>query len=165
MKRHLAYLKDVLRHKWFVFLACRKVGASPWCAITHDLGKFRPCEWITNAYSLYEVNGEKKTISRDKIDTAMTFHQSRNPHHWQYWLLKKETGNSHPVCMPESLVREMIADWMGTCREHTGKWTTYSWWMRNKQAIQLHPETIQLVEDIIYSKCAPGCYGRRKVLA
>lgn len=44
MKKHLQYLWYVIRHKWFVFVECCKLGI-PWLGIVHDLSKFLPSEW------------------------------------------------------------------------------------------------------------------------
>lgn len=52
MRAHWAYLKVVLRHKWFVLLASRQMGVPLWIAFIHDLSKFSPAEW--NAYVMHE---------------------------------------------------------------------------------------------------------------
>ena len=46
MNKYLKYLSYVLRHKWFVMLACFKVKLF-WQGITHDLSKFLPDEFIS----------------------------------------------------------------------------------------------------------------------
>jgi len=43
--KHLAYLRYVLRHKWFVLLACWRAGLY-WRGIVHDWHKFLPSEWF-----------------------------------------------------------------------------------------------------------------------
>jgi hypothetical protein len=47
---HLRYLKSQLRHKWFVFVECCKLGI-PHLGIIHDLSKFLPSEW--RGYACY----------------------------------------------------------------------------------------------------------------
>jgi hypothetical protein len=39
MRRHWMYLKSVLRHKWYVFLACLQFRVPLWSAILHDWDK------------------------------------------------------------------------------------------------------------------------------
>jgi hypothetical protein len=93
MKRHWEYLKYVVRHRWFVMLACFQHGLI-WRGLVHDLSKFLPSEWFPYARFFYEPNGTKKT-RRDKsgyykptdtgdsaFDFAWLLHQKRNRHHW-----------------------------------------------------------------------------------
>lgn len=46
IKANWQYLKYVIRHKWFVFTACRTLGVPWWQSIIHDWTKFLPCEWF-----------------------------------------------------------------------------------------------------------------------
>jgi hypothetical protein len=46
MKPHWQYLRYVLRHKWYVFLACRQLGVPLIQSVIHDWSKFLPCEWF-----------------------------------------------------------------------------------------------------------------------
>lgn len=105
MKRHIENLKDVIRHKWFVFFACLRFGVPIWSAILHDWDKFLPSEWCAYADYFY---GEKVVVPNTFVmneagesvpkmtqpepvklafDFAWNQHQKRNKHHWQYWLL------------------------------------------------------------------------------
>lgn len=105
MKKHLRYLKYVLRHKWFVFLYCLEYGLI-WRGIKHDWSKFLPSEWFP--YVEYFYGGKKEIVPNVKVftedgklipktktpddvqlafDLAWNHHQKRNSHHWQYWLL------------------------------------------------------------------------------
>ena len=61
MKKHWAYAKYVIRHKWFVFLEACKLGIV-WLGLTHDLSKFRLDEWIPYANYFY---GKRHNV-RDK---------------------------------------------------------------------------------------------------
>lgn len=45
MKKHWQYLKYVIRHKWFVWLAGQRTGAPGWRLLIHDWTKFLPVEW------------------------------------------------------------------------------------------------------------------------
>lgn len=104
MKKHFQYLKYLLRHKWYVFLACLQYGLV-WRGIKHDWSKFLPSEWFPYVEYFYGAKVERPNTKRmDKnhqlvpimeapevvkkaFDVAWNYHQKRNSHHWQYWLL------------------------------------------------------------------------------
>ena len=54
-----------------------------------------------------------------------------------------------PLEMPRGYLREMVADWMGAGRAITGRWEVAEWYARNRESIQLHPNTRTLVEDLL----------------
>jgi hypothetical protein len=149
MKRHLAYLKYVLRHKLFVLVASRKTGCSLWRALMHDWSKFLPSEWLPYARCFYAPDGSKQYKESPEYAMAWLLHQWRNPHHWQAWLLRWDRGETTPIEMPEKYAREMVADWMGAGRAITGKWEVAAWYLKNKDKIQLHANTRLLVQEII----------------
>lgn len=169
IKKNLQYLKYVLIHKWFVLVAGYDIGASLWRLLIHDLSKFRPNEW--KAYTEYFYGGphypwsgvsmDVKTkfglltwhTSKEQVecrfDEAWLMHIHRNPHHWQFWLLKEDSGSLKEIEMPRSYMLEMVADWMGAGRAITGTWETREWYNNNKENILLHPETRLQVEEIL----------------
>jgi hypothetical protein len=96
MGRHWQYLKYVVRHKWFVFIAGCRLGI-PWLALLHDNSKFLPDEWRWYARHFYAPDGSKQTwqgkdgfyVDADhdtKFDRAWLKHIKRNKHHPQHWL-------------------------------------------------------------------------------
>lgn len=149
MRAHLAYLKYVLRHKWFVFLACRQMGVPLWRAIVHDWTKFLPCEWAPYVRTFYRPDGSKQYVESAEFAEAWNHHQKSNKHHWQYWLLTWDRGNTQPLEMPITYVREMVADWMGAGRAITGKLDTPAWYEKNKENIKLTLSTRDLVECLL----------------
>lgn len=86
MRRYLAYLKAVLRHKWFVFLACFRFGVPIWTAILHDWDKFLPDEFFAYGQTFYKPDGSSQYVESVDFAHAWMLHQHRNKHHWQYWL-------------------------------------------------------------------------------
>ena len=102
MKRHFSYLKAVLRHKWFVFLACFRFGVPIWTAILHDWDKFLPDEWFPYARTFYTPNGEKQYKESVEFARAWMLHQHRNKHHWQYWLWVQTTSHNCAIPLRES---------------------------------------------------------------
>lgn len=149
MKRHWNYLKYVLRHKWFVLVASIKIGAPIWAAITHDLSKFRPSEWMPYARAFYAPDGTSQYVESRAFTRAWNDHQKRNKHHWQYWLITWDRGTTEPIPMPNNAVLEMVADWMGAGRAITGKWEAKEWYEKNKGNMILTPSTRQCVEVIL----------------
>lgn len=149
MKRHIAYLKYVVRHKWFVFLAGLHIGAPLWRVLIHDTSKFLPSEWEPYAACFYAPDGSKQYIETEAFNFAWNAHQKRNKHHWQYWLITWDRGETEALRMPYTYVLEMVADWMGAGRAITGKWETLEWYNKNKDKIKLHPVTRTQVEAIL----------------
>lgn len=164
MKKYWQYLKYVLRHKWFVFLAGLKLGVPIVRLILHDWTKFLPSEWFPYAfyfYGSYEAKQKKNTdlhfeyhLSElvpygehfdDKFEIAWNHHQKRNDHHWQYWLLTEDTGKTYSMPMSKAARAEMLADWMGAGRA-LGNPDTAGWYLKNKSNIRLRQEDRAWVE-------------------
>ena len=82
---YLKFLWSLIRHKWYVFVECCKLGV-PLLGIIHDCSKFLPSEFIPYAKHFY--GKDNKTA----FDTAWLHLQRRNRHHWQYWLLQYDQG-------------------------------------------------------------------------
>ena len=145
-----------IRHKWFVFLAGRKVGVSLWRLIIHDWTKFLPAELPHYQRQFFGKADDPAGFIR-----CWLHHQNTNPHHWEYWIPR--TGHnrctppypdSEPLAMPEWAVREMVADWMGASRAYTGNWPSkghWPWFEVNwpKIAPRLHAHTEKLVYRLL----------------
>lgn len=160
MKAHWLYLKYVLRHKWYVFLWCCHYGI-PTAGIVHDLSKFSPSEWFPyvdyfyggpwpeqhygDARNQFEDKFTKPWVQR-RFDAAWNYHQKRNPHHWQYWVLLEDSGKLGGLPMPDRYRREMLADWRGAGMAINGKDDTRNWYLKNSENMLLHPNTRQWVE-------------------
>jgi len=162
---HWKYLQYVLRHKWYVFLACLRYGLI-WQGITHDWSKFLPSEWLPYAKYFYEHFDYQtydqapkylaglgidpfpytKQYWKERFDEAWNHHQKRQPHHWQYWVLMNDSGSIEALDMPLNYCREMIADWRGAGRAITGKDDTKNWYLKNREKMKLHPNTRAWVE-------------------
>lgn len=166
MKKHLRYANYVLRHKWYVFLECCRLGI-PWRGITHDLSKFRPSEWRPYAEFFYgtKQHGEYweahaatggivelapwGMFVKDHFNLSWLKHQHRNPHHWQFWCLREDSGNMCPIPMPDRYRKEMLADWRGAGRAINGEDNTLDWFLKNGLKMLLHSETRTWIEENI----------------
>ena len=144
MKKYLKYLLYVLEHKKNVGIECLKMGM-PIHAITHDLSKFLPSEFIPYAKYFYDTNKannyDKKTENDKNFQTGWNHHQKRNKHHWNYWVSVTRSSNAQlPISMPRKYVKQMIADWRGMSRKFGGTWQKY--YEENCDEMILHKRTI-----------------------
>lgn len=153
MKAHLRYLWYVLKHKWYVFLACLSYGLV-WQGITHDWSKFLPDEWgpyVSHFYGPKPPRGQAsgyfhKPGANTAFDVAWNHHQKRQPHHWQYHLLFRDDGTVEALPMPDRYRKEMLADWRGAGRAQ-GTPDTRGWYLANRDKMRLHPNTRAWVEE------------------
>lgn len=143
MRRHWQYLKYVMRHKWFVFIEGIKIGVPIHLLILHDISKFRPGEWFTYARTFYSPSGESQYqpgLLGEGMSVGWNHHQKRNKHHWQYWMITWDKGNTECLPMPDRYRAEMLADWRGAGRA-LGFPDTRAWYAKNRDNIKLHPDT------------------------
>jgi hypothetical protein len=159
LRRHIAYLKYVLRHKWFVLIAAVEYGI-PGRGLIHDWHKFLPSEWFPYAQHFYQSDGTK-TQRRDKtgyykpddtgdlvFDFAWYLHQKRARHHWQSWVMPRDDGTTRVFEMGRKDVLEMIADWKGAGRAQ-GTPDTCAWYWKHHDEMQMCPKTRELVEWLL----------------
>lgn len=161
--KYLKYLKYVIKHKWFVLLACFRRGLF-FQGIIHDWSKFLPCEFIPYANFFYgkypSISSDEFRIARslgiflttkeeikNDFNKAWLHHQQVNPHHWQYWILKLDSGETLCLEMPRKYALEMLADWEGAGLAITGKLEYKEWYEKNKGKMSLHENTRKFVED------------------
>ncbi len=170
--KYLKYLNYLLHHKWYVMLECFKHGLY-WRGLVHDMSKFLPSEFLPyarsfygNYASVYTYYGDKRNRILDsgdyqeKVDEdfnmAWLNHQNKNKHHWQYWVLLKDSGNTVLIDIPEVYRTEMLCDWMGAGKAQ-GKISpkedplqeTRKWWCSNNHKMQLHPNTREYFDKIL----------------
>ena len=159
--KYLKYLWYVIRHKWFVFIECCKLGI-PWRGFVHDMSKLRPSEFFPYANFFY---GKKAKSVRDEtgyykpsdtgdsaFDFAWLLHQKRNDHHWQWWILPTDNGGEKILMMPLKCCKEMLADWRGAGRAQ-GTPDVVKWYYKNKDKMRLHPITrLWIINRLGYGK-------------
>lgn len=116
VRRYLAYLRYVMRHRREVRKACWRVGLY-WRGLIHDLSKYSPSEFGPYARQFYEPDGTKKPSVRDKTGAydpnaqpeefrlAWAHHYTHNDRHWEYWSLGDISEE-----MPAASVVEMMCD-------------------------------------------------------
>lgn len=160
MKAQIAYLKYVLRHKWFVFKACLRLGVPLYLAIIHDWTKFTPQEWGAYVRTFFNDDGTKKDLRNqssydpNNVGSVTEFsvawvHHQKNKHHWQAWISIGDGGKLKAIPMREVYAREMVADWVGAGMAITGNPDPTEWYEKNKDKMVLHSETRLFVESLI----------------
>lgn len=140
MRRHLASLRYLLRHKWYVLLECRKLNVPLWIALWHDWDKFLPDEWFPYARTLYAPDGTRRYGSNPAFNHARLIHMQRNKHHWQHWVMIGDCGEIDCLPMPDVYRRELLADWRGAGKS-MGKPDVSGWYAGCRATMIFHPET------------------------
>lgn len=132
---HLKYLLYVLRHKYYVFIECCRIGIM-WRGITHDLSKFSRAEWTPYVRRFY---GDGNNAC---FNDAWKHHYQRNDHHWNYW----NCGNSIRF-MSNDAMKEMVADWCAMSRVMGGSAAEY--YEKNKKNIKIHSYQQQYLAGLL----------------
>lgn len=158
----LKYAWLTWKHKWFVYVAGRKLGCPRWRLIKHDLSKFSPSELPHYGRQFFGKADDPEGFIRCWIH-----HQNSNEHHWEYWIPR--TGHNRcdppypdgqPIRIPRDAMLEMVADWMGASRAYEGSWPTEEWkWWNNswtKVLPNLHPDTAAEVVKLVDAIRARG---------
>ena len=141
------YLKYIIKHKWYVFVECCRLGI-PWLGIIHDWSRFTPREFIAHMHHFHNPDGSLRSDlddSDERWHLGWLFHQRRNKHHWQWWVSWGKTGGARIVEMPDKYRREMLADWSGAAIVQ-GR-NLKSWYKEYRDTIQLHPLTRKWIES------------------
>lgn len=146
---YLSYMKYIIRHKYFVFVASVALKVSLIQCLFHDFSKFTPSEWFPYMNCFYKKDGAKRYNETQEFAKAWNSHQKRNKHHYQYWLLTWDNGKTEALEMEECYVREMVADWFGAGKAITGKWDAKNWYHANKHKMTLHDNTALRVEELL----------------
>lgn len=144
MLKHWKYFCYILRHKIYVLLAGRRLGVGWWQLLIHDLSKFLPSEWFPYADYFY---GKGNNLLA--FNYAWLKHQHRNPHHWQYWVLREDSGAKKLLEIPEKYLREMIADWSGAGMAINGNADPTDWYIKNMNNIKMNDDSREKLHVIL----------------
>lgn len=149
-------LKSLLVHKWHVFLAGRVLGVPLWRLIIHDWSKFSPSEF--GPYSRWKFGD----ATNREWARGWLHHLHCSPHHPEHWVLSwhgtpefySEIGKDialfvNILPMPETYVREMLADMMSTSKQQAGSYDIANWLNKNGPNMHLHDQTITLINKVM----------------
>lgn len=157
LRAHWLYLSYVVRHKYWVFRKGLVTKVPLWRLIVHDWSKFLPSEWFPyvnyfygggNGVQQHRENGGHYDPTQGPLafNVAWLKHQHRQPHHWQHWVLREDSGAMKPLPMPLHFVNEMVADWAGAGRAQGHGDDVEPWFRKNRDKMVLHYTTEQNVE-------------------
>ncbi len=149
--------KSVLFHKWHVFRVGLMIGGIPlWRLIFHDWSKFSPTELFGYAGNIGGV------VSKERWAKSWLHHLHHNPHHPEHWVLSwrgnpdfyNEVGEPAAefitvLPMPETYVREMVADMMATGKKVTGSYDIAMWLNENGPKMRLHSDTVARLDRVM----------------
>lgn len=142
--------------------------------IAHDNSKFSDAEWWAYVAWMYDSpdgtttywrdhardfrHDEEAQLRRRRFERAWRHHWVANPHHWEHWahmlpngLLLEPARLDDPSPMPETFVREMVADWIGAGYVQ-GKRDIVGWYLANADRMRLHPDTRRLVMQLMIAE-------------
>ena len=112
----------------------------------HDASKYEDEEFYPYLYHFYP--SQAGNDDEEAYDKAWNHHQKHNPHHWQYWILQKDSGKQVILDMPENYIIEMLCDW-SSFQYTNPKSTAKYWYENNKQNMLLSDNTKTLIEKYL----------------
>ena len=145
MSACLRYLTYLFKHKFYVFVEACKLGI-PLQGLLHDVSKLYPEEFVPYANYFYGKDEKDEEAFR----AAWLHHQHRNPHHWQYWVLRNDDGTVNVLDMPLNYRKEMLADWRGAGKAINGFDDTAKWYLINRYKMWLHPATREWIDQQLF---------------
>lgn len=137
--------EDVIRRK-----------AVKWRTIGESHGAFTEAMESGHLAACSQALTDLKKKRKAQFDRAWLFHQHRNPHHWQHWLLHEDSGKNF-VLTPEAwIIDEMVADWIGAGQKILS-WPTLTeciaatvqWYVQNASVIQIRQISRERVEETL----------------
>lgn len=155
MKSHpIKHFKTITRHRHEVIKNCFRAGI-PFQGLMHDMSKYSLTEFILGA-KYYIGTRSPNELEREEygFSYAWMHHKGRNRHHFEYWTdYDPITKEISPVKMPVKYVVEMFCDRVGASKIYKGiEYTNdapYEYFMRAKNRRRIHPETSDLLEQLL----------------
>ncbi len=142
MRKHWRYFKFTMRHKWYVFVECCKLGI-PWRGIKHDMGKLRPKAFF--AYSKrFAAGNDYAAINDLSYHHVFASHLRRSEHHWQHWCYVRNSGEIKYLPMPDGARKEFLADLRGSSRYYGTD--VVEWYQNHQDEIHVHVLTRNWLE-------------------
>lgn len=115
----------------------------------HDASKTEPDEY--GPYDAYFYGGNRSSRVVDDFNMAWLKHIHRNPHHWQYFVLRCDEPDEGEIVldMPMNYLLEMICDWWAFSWAKENLYEIFDWYDDHKKRIKLSKNTRKTVEDIL----------------
>ena len=158
IKNLMKHTSLVLRHKWYVFIYCARLGM-PLRGLKHDLSKFSPAEFME---SVKYYDGKISPITKSKrangYSKAWLHHKGRNKHYSEYWV-DIDADNKTPI-IPYKYVAEMICDKLSANKIYNGKeWTNSSeleYWNVEKTKIEINKNVETMLTEVFEEVAEKG---------
>lgn len=118
----------------------------------HDQSKYSKEEYdpyVEYFYGEKDEKGEVYPDVQDRFDEAWNHHQKRNPHHWQYWLLREDDGDFKCIHMDYNYIIEMVCDWWAFSWKQNNLYEIFNWYEENKSKMKMHKNTIRDLEELL----------------
>lgn len=114
--------------------------------IHDDAKRFYPSY---DVYKKFFEGGYVEGKDNPEYQLAWCIHQHTQPHHWQYWVLLRDSESPHQVVLDIPLVYiiEMLCDWTSASYLHGS--TAHEWYSQQKDNMLLSPKTRDLVEHYL----------------
>ncbi len=163
MNATISFIKQTLKHKYYVYKYGRMLWLSRWQLLIHDLSKFTSIEIKGYTSKFFSDDPDEKLFSY-----AWHHHMSRNPHHWGHWLaevppkyqgtLEHFDEESGTLEMPPYYASEMVVDWMAASMTHSnvsemtskGLPDISTWLNVNFANLRLHRNTREFVIKLLF---------------
>lgn len=149
MRIHLAYLKYLLLHKFWVLVEGLKLEVNLGRLIIHDYDKFFPKQWIAYAYYFNSIRTEEV---RNRFRQAWRYHVNRNDHHYNHWVGITEQGRTVVHEMSDMARREMLADWISANKVISGTIKfgqsddLQTWYNKRRDLLPIGPQTLRWLD-------------------
>lgn len=116
----------------------------------HDTSKYSEEEFVPYLNHFYPEDGSKVDESKDdpQFDAAWLHHIHSNPHHWQHWLLRRDSGETVALPMRYVDILEMLCDWHSFSAKNPES-TAYKWYYDNKDKMMFNSESQEVVEELV----------------
>lgn len=117
--------------------------------LNHDASKDELDEYL--AYDDYFYGGNRSYAVVRDYNYAWLLHIHRNPHHWQYWILRNDDPNEGEVIldMAYNYILEMICDWWAFSWKEGNLTEIFKWYDEHKDYMKLSDKTRKTVNDIL----------------
>ena len=152
----------ITEHKILVMKGCFQVGLYRQ-GLLHDLSKYSPTEFIVGA-KYYQGDRSPNAAEKEEkgYSSAWLHHKGRNKHHYEYWTDTDLANRKSmvPVKMPLHYAVEMFIDRIAASKVYQGKNYTdrsaLDYYNRTKDIMLLHPDTKELLEDLLFRLAEKG---------
>ena len=152
----VAHFRTITRHRHLVCRYCFRLGLIAQ-GLTHDLSKYSPVEFWRGAKYYQGFKSPNDAERRETgVSLAWLHHKGRNKHHFEYWTdisTKEENWKMVGVKMPLNYLVEMVMDRIAASKIYQGKNYTdaspYMYFKRSKEHIIMHPETKEMLDQIL----------------